>query len=80
MEQAMRRKIGSNFDSVRKAFLYMDGDHDGYITAEDFLRIFKNDIKIDVEDLAKLLVERDHNKIGRLNYEAFSSWVGTCIH
>jgi len=30
----------SNFDSVRKAFLGLDTDYDGFITVEDILRYF----------------------------------------
>jgi len=30
----------SSFDSVRKAFLGLDTDYDGYITVEDILRYF----------------------------------------
>jgi Ca2+-binding EF-hand superfamily protein len=32
--------MSNNYDSVRKAFLSMDTDHDGFITVEDFMRIF----------------------------------------
>ena len=40
----MRVKLSNNFDSVRKAFLSIDGDHDGFLTVEDFYRTFKNDM------------------------------------
>lgn len=37
-------------------------------------------MQFEVDDLRKLLYERDSTKKGRLNYEDFSAWVGNCIH
>ena len=43
---------------MRKAFLDMDVDHDGYLTIDDFLRLFQNSSdKINVMDMKKLLQE-----------------------
>ena len=36
----MKEKFSNNWESVRKAFLALDSDHDGYITVEDILRHF----------------------------------------
>jgi hypothetical protein len=33
-----------------------------------------------VQDLKKLMIEKDSKKVGKLNYEDFSSWVGNSIH
>ena len=79
MEKALRDKFGQKFDSVKKAFLFMDADHDGYITIEDFLRNF-SDIEVSYDDLSKLMRERDSQHVGKLNYMDFSAWVGNCIH
>ena len=57
----------------------MDADHDGLIKIEDFLRNF-SDIEVSYDDLTKLLKERDSRRVGELNYEDFSAWVGNCIH
>lgn len=68
---------------MRKAFLILDSDHDGLITIEDFLRNFGGETLSDpnlVQDLKKLLKEKDSKKIGKINYEDFSSWVGASIH
>tara|TARA_B110000285_G_C15026385_1_gene564390 strand:- start:69 stop:206 length:138 start_codon:yes stop_codon:yes gene_type:complete len=40
LERKLRLKMSNNYDSVRKAFLSMDTDHDGFIAVEDFMRIF----------------------------------------
>jgi Ca2+-binding EF-hand superfamily protein len=39
LEKILRERF-SHFDSVRKAFLGLDTDYDGYITVEDILRYF----------------------------------------
>jgi len=36
----LKIKFSNNWDSVRKAFLGLDTDYDGYITVEDLLRNF----------------------------------------
>ena len=79
MERKLRLKFNQKFDSVKKAFLFMDADHDGFITIEDFLKNF-SDIEVSYDDISKLIRERDQTKMGRLNYEDFSAWVGNCIH
>ena len=79
VEKLLKKKFSLNFDSVRKAFLFMDQDHDGYITSEDFLRNF-SDLDTHYKDINKLLKERDHNNRGRINYQDFSIWFGNSIH
>lgn len=58
VEKKLRDRFSQRFDSVKRAFLFMDADHDGYITIEDFLRNF-SDIDVSYEDMAKLVKERD---------------------
>lgn len=71
----------SNFDSVRKAFLGLDTDYDGYITVEDILRYFGQDSKdFNFNDLKKLITEKDSTGRGMLGYADFSKWVGNSIH
>ena len=79
VEKILKQKFSNNFDSVRKAFLFMDADHDGFITVEDFLRNF-SDIDHHYKDIKKLLVERDSKRRGKINYEDFSIWFGNSIH
>jgi Ca2+-binding EF-hand superfamily protein len=46
---------------VRRAFLDLDLDHDGFITGEDILRYFgaSKNKEIDYNDLMKLILEKD---------------------
>ena len=71
----------SSFDSVRKAFLGLDTDYDGFITVEDILRYFGQDSKeFNFNDLKKLIMDKDSSGKGRLGYADFSKWVGNSIH
>ncbi len=40
LEKLLKIRFSNNWDSVRKAFLGLDTDYDGYITVEDILRYF----------------------------------------
>jgi len=40
LEKHLKEKFSNNWESVRKAFLALDTDYDGYITVEDILRYF----------------------------------------
>ena len=40
LEKILKVRFSNNWDSVRKAFLGLDTDYDGYITVEDILRYF----------------------------------------
>ena len=69
----LKERFSNNWDSVRKAFLGLDTDYDGYITVEDILRYFGKDIKEFVfNDLKKLIMEKDSTKKGKLGYSDFS--------
>jgi Ca2+-binding EF-hand superfamily protein len=39
IELALMERFSNNWVSVRKAFLDLDLDHDGYLTAEDFAKL-----------------------------------------
>lgn len=83
IELLVREKLALNYDSVRKAFLQLDSDHDGYVTIEDFLRIFGDNKGFNFIDFKKLIESRaqfGNNKSGKISYEEFSAWVGNSIH
>ena len=80
LESKLKIKFSSCFESVRKAFLALDADYDGFITVEDILKYFANETTINYNDLKKLILDKDHKKMGRLGYMDFSKWLGNSIH
>lgn len=76
----MKLKFSNCYESVRKAFLALDSDYDGYITVEDILRYFGNEKEINYNDLKKLIQDKDSKKQGRIGYTDFSKWLGGSIH
>jgi len=51
LESRLKIKFSNQFESVRKAFLCLDGDYDGYITIEDILKYFGNETDLNYNDL-----------------------------
>lgn len=80
IERLIKKKFSSSYETVRKAFLALDSDYDGYITLEDILRHFGNDQNLNYDDLKKLIIDKDSKKLGRINYSDFSRWLGSSIH
>ena len=77
LEKHIKLKIANNYFQVRKAFLALDTDFDGYITVEDLMRWLGN---ANYNDLKKLINDKDPTKSGRLGYSEFSKWLGGTIH
>lgn len=80
LEAKLKEKFSNCFESVRKAFLALDADFDGFITVEDILKYFATDTDLNYNELKKLLNDKDSKKEGRLNYPDFSKWLGNTIH
>jgi hypothetical protein len=80
LEKFLKKKFGNCFQKVRKAFLALDNDYDGYIDVQDMLRYFGDQEKIDYNDLKKLLTDKDSNRKGKLSYSDFSKWIGSTIN
>lgn len=81
LEHTLKHRFQHNWVSVRRAFLDLDFDHDGFITVQDIIRYFGQASKdIDFNDLTKLLKEMDSSKKGNLSYADFSKWMGGAIH
>lgn len=57
LDKVIKAKIASIWVSVRKAFLEIDSDKDGFITAIDILRIF-GDNEEDLADLETLMRQK----------------------
>lgn len=80
LEQMMKHKMANAFESVRKAFLHLDTDQDGFLDLENFLAYFSNEKNINYNDLKKLITDKDSKKNGKINYNDFSRWMGNAIH
>lgn len=80
LEKHIKAKIANNYFQVRKAFLALDTDFDGFITVEDLLRYMGHHEKVNFDDMKKLIMDKDPTKTGRLGYTEFSKWMGGTIH
>ena len=64
---------------MRKAFLDLDLDYDGYIRPEDIARYFSNESsRINYNELKQLMVHKGKQK-GYLDFTDFSKWMGSAI-
>ena len=80
LEFKLKMKFSNCYESVRKAFLALDTDYDGYITVEDILKYFGNETVLNYNELKKLMIDKDTQKRGKINYSDFSKWLGNAIH
>ena len=79
----IKDRFANNWVSVRKAFLDLDTDYDGFVTVEDILRYFgaeSSNKEFDFKDLQKLIVDKDSKRRGKISYADFSKWMGGVIH
>ena len=80
LEEVLKGKFEKNWISVRKAFLDLDLDYDGYIKPEDIARYFQNESnRIDFNILKHLVMHKDRRKRGKLDYTDFCKWLGCSI-
>lgn len=80
LEAKLKDRFSNQFESVRKAFLALDSDFDGFITVEDILLYFGTDTDLNYYELTKLMRDKDSKKEGRISYPDFSKWLGNTIH
>lgn len=80
IEDLLKQKFSNNWVSIRKAFLDIDMDYDGFITAEDIARQFgKDNQKLDFRDLRTLIRNRDSKRKGKIDFKDFCRWMGGAI-
>jgi len=78
LEELIKVKLANNWVSVRKAFLDLDADYDGFVTVEDMVRVLGGE-EMDFKDLVKLINDKDQKKQGKISYTDFSKWLGGVI-
>lgn len=86
-EQLLMKKLSANWVSVRKAFLDLDTDYDGFITGEDFAGLIGGAKGFDFNLLKMLIKMKTSNSEGntksgnqpKVNYTLFSKWFGQVI-
>jgi Ca2+-binding EF-hand superfamily protein len=76
-DKIVKSKFHEQFTSVTKAFLEVDQNYDGLISAEDIAKFIGG--FIDFKELEFLVKNRDSKKIGRLDFKDFCKWLGTSI-
>ena len=89
MEQLLLTRLQNNYSHVRKAFLDLDADADGYITAEDLAKFMKNATSTSLDKdggkgfnftLLELMIKlRCNSKTTNINYTNFCAWLGPSI-
>lgn len=79
LEKILMKKLSSNWVSVRKAFLDLDQDYDGYITAEDFAKLIGGTAGFDFNLLKILMKMKNSKQTAQVNYTEFSKWFGQVI-
>ena len=62
LERKLKEKFSNCYESVRKAFLALDTDYDGFITVEDILKYFGNETDLNYNELKKLMIDKDSKK------------------
>jgi len=89
MENILRTRLRNNFSHVRNAFLELDADKDGFITAEDLAKFMKNATVTSLEDknmgginftILELMIKlRCNQQSTNINYKNFCAWLGNSI-
>ena len=82
IEQVIKEKVSNNWVSVRKAFLDIDENYDGFITAEDLAKLIggaSGSNRYDFNLIKTLLNLKSKNKNSKLSYTEFCAWLGGVI-
>lgn len=81
LEKLLKDRLSNNWVSVRKAFLDLDQDYDGFITAEDFAKLVggASTHGFDFNLLKMLIRMKNTDKAPQVNYTDFSKWFGQVI-
>jgi Ca2+-binding EF-hand superfamily protein len=77
LEILLKERLSSNWISVRKAFLDLDTDKDGFLSAEDFAKVIGGSSgNFDFNILQMYFNIRCKNSSSRMNYTEFCTYFG----
>jgi hypothetical protein len=81
LEKNLKARLAKNFTSVRKAFLALDECNTGFLTAEQLATFLDQSKEGNIDfTLMEILVKMRMQSLGnKINYSAFSAWVGKDI-
>ena len=81
LEGQLKAKLSLDFNSVRKAFLAIDDNHIGYITAEAFAKYLGASKQKNFDFTLLEILIKLHTKglKTRVNYNDFCAWLGNAI-
>ena len=81
LEELLKKKLSVDFNSVRKAFLAIDDNHRGYITAEHLAKFLGASKQKNFDfTLLEILIKLHTKELKtRLNYNDFCAWLGNSI-
>lgn len=70
IEKQLQKKLQLNYSNVKKCFLELDTDQDGFIDAEDLARFLKNSVgtALDYTMLEYLIKVRCKQNTTQINY------------
>lgn len=68
LEDQIKTKFANLWVSMRKAFLDLDRDYDGYVTAEDIAKSLGRECNIQYKDLLTLVKNRDSKRRGKIDF------------
>ncbi len=66
LENRLKSKLSRNWNSVRRAFLDLDTDYDGFLTEYELSRFLGSDVNLN--DLKLLMQLRDTKGEGRIDF------------
>ena len=74
MENSLRSKLQNNYNNVRKAFLDLDKNHNGSISAEELAKILKYGVKQQDPNKQELDLDYSLLEYHRLWFFHFPVW------
>ena len=77
IETVIKTKISSNWHQARKAFLDIDTDYDGFITANNFEELWGGAFELD--EIKMLMKCKGVGSDYKIDFQKFCSWFGSAL-